>query len=297
VEAREDGLTSVVIDVKDQVSPRAETERMDDAIEEIGRAVDAACSAAGIERSRVGVVTIGFPGSVDPTSDTVRFADDYSGWPASDSIRRLRERLGCLVVLDNDVKLAAVAERSDGAGAGTSDFALLWIGNGLGLAVDIAGSVIRGASGAAGEIGYVPIPAALVDSGVAGGALQDVIGAPAITSLAGIGSVQRPADGDSISELFRHPDLVDTVAVRIAYSVVSALAVVDPSLLVLGGPIGVAGGDDLAAATARQIAELTRWDPRVLPSRISEYQVLRGAEVVLVAQLRDMLLERVGAIS
>ena len=66
--------------------------------------------------------------------------------------------LGTHIGVDNDVNLAAIAERARGTGQGVDGFALLWIGqNGLGLAIDIGGTLIRGARGGAGEIGYMPL--------------------------------------------------------------------------------------------------------------------------------------------
>ncbi len=59
------------------------------------------------------------------------------------------------VILDNDVNLATIAERT---ASGETDFVYLWLGSGLGAGVDIAGRVQRGATGSAGEIGYLEVP-------------------------------------------------------------------------------------------------------------------------------------------
>src|SRR5437588_54070 len=68
-----------------------------------------------------------------------------------------RPALGMPVGVDNDVNLAAVAERRRGVAGGADSFALLWFGEGVGLAIDLGGTLLRGASGGAGEIGYVPL--------------------------------------------------------------------------------------------------------------------------------------------
>ena len=81
--------------------------------------------------------------------------------------------------MDNDVNLAAVAERQRGVGRDADGFALLWLGQeGLGLAIDIGGTLIRGARGGAGEIGYMPLYAP--DSPHRKLDLQDLFGGAAI---------------------------------------------------------------------------------------------------------------------
>src|SRR6202012_3825640 len=77
----------------------------------------------------------------------------------------LRELLHTPVVIENDVKLAAMAERACGVAAGRDDFAFVWLGVGLGLASVINGQVRRGVGGAAGEIGWMPVHGAPLPAG------------------------------------------------------------------------------------------------------------------------------------
>ena len=95
----------------------------------------------------------------------------------------LRARLGGVPVgVDNDVNLAAVAERRRGVARDAEGFALLWLGEGLGLAIDLNGTLLRGARGGAGEIGYMPLYTA---RGRRYGSFQDLVGGRAVLSLAG----------------------------------------------------------------------------------------------------------------
>jgi len=81
-----------------------------------------------------------------------------SGIPGGSVLRdRLTERLASEVVVDNDASLAALGEALYGAGQGEHHVALLTLGTNIGMGVVIDGRVYRGARGAAGEIGTVPL--------------------------------------------------------------------------------------------------------------------------------------------
>ena len=81
-----------------------------------------------------------------------------SGLPAGTVLRdRLSERFATRVVVDNDASLAALGELLYGAGIGESSLALLTLGTNIGMGIVVDGSIYRGARGAAGEIGTVPL--------------------------------------------------------------------------------------------------------------------------------------------
>jgi len=104
------------------------------------------------------MVWVGVQAAISADGDTLSFTDTLPGWPELGARRRIEDALGLEVALDNDVNLAAIAERAIGAGQDVASFALLWMGDGLGLAVDLGGTLHRGAAGGAGEIGYLPVP-------------------------------------------------------------------------------------------------------------------------------------------
>src|SRR3954471_21023993 len=152
-------LRSTVVDASGEEKPIAVTPLAGRSPEDdVRAAIAAACDTAGADTERVGAVCIGVQGALDPRTDELTYIETLPGWPKRGIRRRLQDALGIEVRIDNDVNLAALAERTDGAGRDTAGFALLWMGDGLGLSVDQSGSVHRGASGGAGEIGYLPIP-------------------------------------------------------------------------------------------------------------------------------------------
>ena len=69
----------------------------------------------------------------------------------------LEQRFGVPVVIDNDATAAAIGEHLYGAGVGTSDMIMLTLGTGVGGGIITGGRPLRGASGAAAEIGHIII--------------------------------------------------------------------------------------------------------------------------------------------
>jgi predicted NBD/HSP70 family sugar kinase len=171
-----------------------------------------------------------------------------------------------------------VAERAAGAAAGADGFALLWMSDGLGVAIDLGGVVHRSASGGAGEIGYLPPPASAAEFDPAAEDLTDLVGRGAFERLGGI-------------------QALDVYAERVALVAAPVLAVLDPELVVLGGPIGIAGGERLAELVAAHLAATSRWTPEVRPTGITSQPVIGGARRVLVHRIREHLAHGISSLS
>ena len=281
IDVRVDEIRSTLVDASGTEFDVVTTPSAHSAVADVQAALNA---AAGESLKDVVVVVIGLPGSVDPASDELLFAETLEGWPTS-GVRQLLEReLGVAVLLDNDVKLAAVAERREGAVADAGGFALLWMGDGLGLAVDLDGVVHRGAAGGAGEIGYLPVPRVAATIDAAAEDLQDLIGGPAVAALVVRHGGWTPATREALAE-------------RIALGVIPVLAILDPEVVVLGGPTGVAGDDELATLVRERVARTSHWNPRVIATNVSHHPVLRGAREVLMHEVRERLFAQLGALS
>jgi predicted NBD/HSP70 family sugar kinase len=76
------------------------------------------------------------------------------GRPIGESVQR---QLGVPVVVDNDVNLMAAGEHAAGAGSDVADLLLLHVADGIGAGLVLDGQVRRGAGGAAGEVGFLPL--------------------------------------------------------------------------------------------------------------------------------------------
>ncbi len=302
VDVGETAIRSTVVDALRTEHPVTEIIVADrnnrSAATEVRDAIDLACREAGVDRSAVRTVALGLPGSFDSRTDSLSFIDTVPGWPTSGILKHLHQRLGVEVSIDNDVNLAAIAERFEGAGVDSASFALLWLGAGLGLATDLDGTVYAGAAGGAGEVGYLPVPwnAASIDPDAHD--LQELLGQPAVLAIARAHGVSADDDRGVLEALADHParqSVFAEVARRAAIGVIPVLAILDPESIILGGPVGVAGGELLADLVHAEIEGQARWRPKVVPSAIPVNPVLRGAREVLVHRVREHFLTGLSA--
>lgn len=295
-------IRSTVVDALRTEHPVVETVVADrdhrSAEDEVRSAIAMACREAKVDRTAVRTVALALPGSFDPRTDELSFIDTVPGWPTAGILKHLRRQLGVEVSIDNDVNLAAIAERFEGAGIDSASFALLWLGAGLGLATDLDGTVYAGAAGGAGEVGYLPVPwnAASIDPDAHD--LQELLGQPAVLAIAAAHGVAADGDRGVLDILVDHPArhaVFAEVARRAAIGVVPVLAILDPESIILGGPVGVVGGELLAELVHAEIEGQARWRPRVVPSAVPVNPVLRGAREALVRRVREHFLADLSA--
>jgi predicted NBD/HSP70 family sugar kinase len=273
----------------------------DDPVAVVRGAVEQACARAGVEVGRLSALVIGSPGVVDPRTGDPRLAVNLPTWHDG-ALDALRGAWHKPVVIENDVNLAAMAERAAGAAAGADDFVLVWLGVGLGLATILGGQLHRGTAGAAGEIGYLPVHGAPLHTDIrhpASGGFQSLAGASAVRALAAEHGLAAPTAAAAVqAALSTGPNgpgasFLDELAHRVAVGVASVCAVLDPGLVVLGGDVGRAGGTVLADRVAAGVARIFPARPRVVPTGVPDEPVLRGAMLAAIAQARAVLLASV----
>ncbi|MEU0089957.1 ROK family protein [Kribbella sp. NPDC006257] len=118
----------------------------------IERAVHAVVEEASVEFGRLRAIGIGLAGVVE-ADGRLRASlalPDLVGVPVGSEVA---ERLGHSVAVDNDIKLAALAEQRGGAGRGYDDVVYLQIGSRLSMSIVLNGVIRQGRHRLAGELG------------------------------------------------------------------------------------------------------------------------------------------------
>ncbi|MBM7173369.1 ROK family transcriptional regulator [Streptomyces sp. G44] len=293
------GITALVADITGTVLG---TERVEaDAIAEdvrhrtaqlVAEAVDGALRRAGLGHGDLRAAVIGTPGAIDPHTGQLRYAPHLPGWHSRTLRDDLAAVLGTPVAIENDVNLAAVAEQYEGAAQDHDNYVLTWLDEGVGAAIVLGGTLLRGATGGAGEIGYMPLPGApLVRGGPeatlgphgGGGGFQSLVSAPVVRELAGPGASLADALADDV--------IVAEVARRLATGIAAVVAVVDPELVVLSGAVAQAGGDKLRVRVEEELTGLALPRPQVRVSELDGDPILTGALRSALTQARDQVFD------
>ena len=241
-----------------------------DPVRDVRDAILRACAATNADPEAVHKLCIGIPGYVDPRHDDELFTEALPSWPVTGVRELLESELGMQVRLENDVNLAATAERVSGSGLGREVFVTIWLGNGVGAAFDINGSLHRGAFGGAGEIGFMPIPHAAIHYDESVREVQDLIGGRAVQALLNKHGITGATFHATMAALATAPnrlDVIEELAPRIAICLTPLLSVLDPELVVLGGQTGSVGGAELAGLVGEHIRKLSRISARAFTYR------------------------------
>lgn len=275
-------------------------------VERIRSAICDACKPAGIDVSELGWVIIGIPGAVNPATGRLGYAPHMSGWHVPRLVDTLSAGLGGVqVVVENDVNLVAQAEQAYGIATDAESFAVVWVGNGIGMALVIEGRLHRGSTGGAGEVGYMPVPDAPTAREVGRNAnhgLQAYAGGPAVHKMmrsygfrghdpaAAVQFATRSLTvGRDGERRQRAHFALREVAARIAMGLAAIVAVVDPALVVLSGVVALAGGEPLRARVEQELHAISLPRPPVRLSALSAEPVLEGAIVLALRQAQDEL--------
>src|SRR5579871_193572 len=120
-------------------------------------AVPELLAKAGIERSQLRGVGIGFGGPVDDITHTVIKSHQIEGWDNYPLADWISDVVGLPAVLGNDADVAGLAEALHGAGKGLSPIFYITIGSGIGGGFIINGEIYRGCGRGAAEIGHLRI--------------------------------------------------------------------------------------------------------------------------------------------
>jgi glucokinase len=221
---------------------------------------------------------LGAAGFVDAARSTVLFAPNLA-WRNEPLRAAVEQRTGLPVVVENDANAAAWAETRFGAGHGQPNTVTLTVGTGLGGGVVLGGELIRGAFGAAAEVGHMNL---VPDGRPCGcgllGCWEQYASGRALVTEARQRAARAPEQarlllelGDSRPESITGPMVTmaavagdpvaltsfEAVGTWLGHGMADLAAILDPRVFIIGGGVSEAG--ELLAGPARQIfqAKLT----------------------------------------
>jgi predicted NBD/HSP70 family sugar kinase len=288
-------LTGEIVARRDE---RARTKSSGTLIAQIGAIARDAAQAAGLRWRQVTAVAVGSPGVIGRGDDHPVLAHNLPGWERQGLLEAVRSELGTEVTFENDVNLAALGERWRGLGRGVDDFVYLHVGTGVGMGIVLRGQLYRGSSGAAGEVGYLPLanPDPQDPANRRRGALEAAIGAKAVVAAARAAGMERVGSALAVFEAARDGDpgagsVVEAVGARVGLAIAAIVPVLDPSLVILGGGIG-RSADLLLPSIWHELEAVSPFRPRIEASSLGEEAELVGAVAFALEAARERLFAR-----
>lgn len=227
---------------------------------------------------------VAVPGIVDAAHGIAVYAANL-GWRDVPLRRLLGDRLGGVpVALGHDVRTGGLAEGRIGAGQGADRFLFVPLGTGIAGAIGIDGGVEEGAHGFAGEIGHIVVrPGGTPCPCGQHGCLERYASAAAVSQAWAEASGDPEADA---ADCAKAVDSGDPRAVRVwqeavdalADGLVTALTLLDPRTLIIGGGLAEAGETlftPLRAAVERRVTFQKL--PAIVPAALGDTAGCLGA--------------------
>ncbi len=277
---------------------RQEQTRVDEGIQavinQIVRLVNdlAGSSTSNLDRNQISLlgVGIGIPGQVNTKDGIVRDAVNL-GWGEVYLVNQLQFRLKneFPVFIETDTNASTLGEFTFGAARGCQDFVYISIGSGLGAGLIINSKLVLGATWKAAELGHISFdPDGLPCACGLRGCIETIVSGPGMLNLV----TQHISQGKYPTRLSIDPDLTTIEVVSAAFDGDDlALAVfskmgrylgilisfcatlINPSLIVIGGGLGLAAFDLIIPTVWQEIKR------RTLFSVYSELKIMPSQQV------------------
>jgi len=201
-------------------------------------------------RGQLLAVVVGVPAITNVEEGSVLSISTLEGWRSVPLRAMLSKIANCLVIVENDMNLAALGEHYCGAAQAEKNFVFMKIGTNVGAGVFLSGRIHHGSQWSAGEIAYLRLPSisrrqptihefgelemVLTSSGILK-SWQEESGKASRTGreIDAVGILNLAQAGDVRAE-----KIVRQRAEIVADIIVNLSLILNPGLILLGGEIG-----------------------------------------------------------
>jgi glucokinase len=229
----------------------------------VARTAEQAVERAGITNQALGAVGIGAPGPLDPDTGVIIESANMKlrNFPLGP---RLAEAFGCRAIVDNDVNAGTYGEYRAGAARGARHVLGVFVGTGIGGGVVADGALYHGFSKNAGEIGHLIIDAGGPRCGCGNRGCMEALASRTAMTRDLRKAIKRGekttlkdklkqetdlVSGGDLGKAYRVGDklvvkIMNRAARMIGVGIGSLVNVLSPEIVVLGGGVVEAMGDD-----------------------------------------------------
>ncbi len=294
------GINAALADLPGRIVATAyqasEPDERYDARERLFKVVAELAEKAGIQPQAIDQFVVGLPGIVDVENGNLRKGQQLRNWEGFHIADAIGEWSGHPhVLIENDVNLAALEEMSSGVARGIQSFVLFWMGDGVGAGVVIDGKLLRGTTGAAGELGGIVVAERTYGSQADGAklaSLENLLSCSAIQALARSHGLEGTDSVDVIRKATasgEHSAFFADLAQRVTAGLAGAIGILDPQMVVLGGVVGRTAGMPLVKQVTENLRPLIVSLPAVVTSAVQESGARDGAVALALRHARERL--------
>jgi predicted NBD/HSP70 family sugar kinase len=249
--------------------------------------------SAGRRLADVAGVGIGLPGPVEHATGRPTNPPIMPGWDGFDVPGFVRPSLGKVVVVDNDVNIMALGERRLRY-PGVDHLLFVKVATGIGSGIISDGALRRGAQGAAGDLGHIQVPHDITAVCRCGnvGCLEAVASGSAIAGRLRAEGVDAASSQDVVTLArggsVRANALLREAGRTIGEVLASAVSLLNPSVIVIGGTIAEAGDPLIAGVREvvyRRSLPLATAALRIVPASSGDMAGVVGAAAMVIDEV------------
>ncbi|CAM5337160.1 ROK family protein [Streptomyces purpurascens] len=226
---------------------------------------------------------VAVPGIVDEAEGVAVYSANL-GWRDVPLRDALAARLDVPVALGHDVRTGALAEGRVGAGRGADRFLFVALGTGIAGGIGVEGRVESGAHGFAGEIGHIVVrPGGAPCPCGQRGCLERFASAAAVSEAWAAASGDPDADAADCAKAVESGDpkaraVWQDAIDALADGLVTALTLLDPRTLIIGGGLAEAG-ETLFAPLREAVRHRVTFQkqPSIVPAALGDAAGCLGA--------------------
>jgi glucokinase-like ROK family protein len=253
-------------------------------------------------------IGVGVPGPVEQASGLLTVPPIMPGWDRYPIRDAFAGEYAAPVFVDNDVNVMALGEHWGGVAKGVDDVIFVKIGTGIGSGIIVGGRLHRGAQGCAGDFGHICVdPDGPLCTCGNTGCLEAMAAAPAIVlqaercaregespPLMALLQEKGELSMEDVGEAARRGDYCALTIIRrsgrlIGQTLASAVNVLNPSMIVIGGGVSRVGNALLAEVRSAVYQRSLPLATRNLPIVMSELDDVAGVVGASVLAAKGVL--------
>lgn len=260
-------------------------------LEDVGRLSEELAAEGRLQRLGVDGIGIGVCELVDLAGQVV--SANCIGWHNLPVSRRLSAHAP--VIMEADVRAAALGEALFGAGKPFKNFLYFTIGTGISCALVLDGKPFTGARGLTGTMASSPLPDISEMRGdKVTPTLEQFASGPALVARYNQRSSKVMQSAEEVLAVAKASDpmaldVVQSAAGALGASVGILVSTLDPEAVIVGGGLGSSGGlywDGLVASTRRHIWSALHRELPILPAALGRDAGIIGAAATAWKKLR-----------